>query len=254
MNGTHTQDASEQRLDVTGVCVSFAGVQALDDVTVTVKRGEILGLIGANGAGKSTLVNVITGFQRASNGTVVLDGIDITRMPPHRRAQRGLARTFQAVRLFGRLTVEENIEAAAFGIGLRPAAARRRTAEVLELTGLTAMASVPAKVLPYGDERRVALARALALRPRYLAVDEPAAGLDKTEGRALVELIASVRESENLGVLLIEHDVGLVMRLADRVQVLDAGRTICIDTPDAVQRNPAVISAYLGTRRVPVDA
>jgi ABC-type branched-subunit amino acid transport system ATPase component len=254
MDGTRTQDRGDELLEVNGVCVSFAGVQALDDVSLTLRRGEILGLIGANGAGKSTLVNVITGFQRLDAGRVLLDGQDITRLPPHRRARRGLARTFQAVRLFRRLTVEENIEAAAFGVGLRPREARRRTAEVLELTHLSEMASAPAGVLPYGDERRVALARALAVRPRYLAVDEPAAGLDEREGAALVELIASVRDSENLGVLLIDHDVGLVMRLADRVQVLADGRTICVDEPEAVQRNPEVISAYLGTRRATVSA
>jgi branched-chain amino acid transport system ATP-binding protein len=251
----HTPAAgSSGALETKGVCVSFAGLVALEDVDLRLARGEILGLIGANGAGKSTLVNVISGYQRVRSGTVTLDGEDITRKPPHTRARMGLGRTFQAGRLFLRLTVEENIEAAAFGAGMKRRAARERTAEVLRLTNLSRLAAVRAGALPYGEERRVALARALATAPSFLAVDEPAAGLNEGESEQLLELIAEMRERDGIGILMIDHDVGLIMRLCDRVQVLAEGRTICVGSPDEVQHDPKVIAAYLGTRKVAVDA
>jgi branched-chain amino acid transport system ATP-binding protein len=241
-------------LETMGIDVSFAGLVALTGVTLRLARGEILGLIGANGAGKTTLVNVITGYQRCKSGTVILDGEDITKASPEERARRGLARTFQAGRLFRRLTVEENLEAAAFGVGMRRKAARQRATEVLKLTRLEGLRHAPAGALPYGEERRVALARALTIRPRFLAVDEPAAGMNETESEQLLELVAEMRDRDGVGILMIEHDVGLVMRLCDRVQVLAEGRTICVGNPDEVQRDPEVIQSYLGTRKVSVDA
>jgi branched-chain amino acid transport system ATP-binding protein len=245
---------SSATLETKGVCVSFAGLVALEDVDLRLERGEILGLIGANGAGKSTLVNVISGYQKVRSGQVLLGSEDITGRPAHQRARMGLGRTFQAGRLFMRLTVEENIEAAAFGSGMKRRAARARTAEVLRLTNLAPLADVRAGALPYGEERRVALARALATSPSFLAVDEPAAGLNEGESERLLELIAQMRERDGIGILMIEHDVGLIMRLCDRVQVLAEGRTICVGSPDEVQRDPDVIAAYLGTRKVAVDA
>jgi ABC-type branched-subunit amino acid transport system ATPase component len=241
-------------LETRGVCVSFAGLVALEDVDLRLARGEILGLIGANGAGKSTLVNVISGYQKVDSGAVVLNGEDVTGRPTHDRARMGLSRTFQAGRLFLRLTVEENIEAAAFGVGMKRRDARARAAEVLKLTNLSRLAPVRAGALPYGEERRVALARALATSPAFLAVDEPAAGLNEGESERLLQLIADMRERDGIGILMIEHDVGLIMRLCDRVQVLAEGRTICVGSPDEVQRDPNVIAAYLGTRKVVVDA
>jgi ABC-type branched-subunit amino acid transport system ATPase component len=249
-----TTAETESCLETTGVDVAFAGLVALTDVTLRLARGEILGLIGANGAGKTTMVNVITGYQRCKRGTVMLDGKDITKASPEERARRGLARTFQAGRLFRRLTVEENLEAAAFGVGMRRRAARQRATEVLKLTRLERLRHAPAGALPYGEERRVALARALTIRPRFLAVDEPAAGMNETESEQLLELVAEMRDRDGLGILMIEHDVGLVMRLCDRVQVLAEGKTICVGNPDQVQRDPEVIRSYLGTRKVSVDA
>jgi branched-chain amino acid transport system ATP-binding protein len=249
-----TTTATDSCLEAKGIGVSFAGLVALEDVALRLRRGEILGLIGANGAGKTTMVNVITGYQRCKGGSVTLDGEDITGTSPEERARRGLARTFQAGRLFRRLTVEENLEAAAFGVGMRRRAARRRTAEVLKLTRLERLKDARAGALPYGEERRVALARALTIQPRFLAVDEPAAGMNETESEALLELVAEMRERDGIGILMIEHDVGLVMRLCDRVQVLAEGQTICVGSPDEVQRDPEVIRSYLGTRKVSVDA
>lgn len=247
-------ESTDKGLEAKGVTVAFAGLVALQDVAVRLRGGEILGLIGANGAGKTTFVNVITGYQRCQSGSVTLDGEDITHLSPEERARRGLARTFQAGRLFRRLTVEENLEAAAFGVGLKRRAARKRTDEVLQVTGLEPLRDAPAGALPYGQERRVALARALTIRPRFLAVDEPAAGMNETESEQLLELVAQMRDRDGIGILMIEHDVGLIMRLCDRVQVLAEGSTICVGTPDEVQRDPAVISSYLGTRKVTVDA
>jgi ABC-type branched-subunit amino acid transport system ATPase component len=249
-----TTAETDSSLETKGIDVSFAGLVALTDVTLRLARGEILGLIGANGAGKTTLVNVITGYQRCKRGTVILDGEDITKASPEERARRGLARTFQAGRLFRRLTVEENLEAAAFGVGMRRRAARQRATEVLKLTRLERLRHAPAGALPYGEERRVALARALTIRPRFLAVDEPAAGMNETESEELLELVAEMRDRDGVGILMIEHDVGLVMRLCDRVQVLAEGKTICVGKPDEVQRDPEVIRSYLGTRKVSVDA
>jgi ABC-type branched-subunit amino acid transport system ATPase component len=248
------QSADPAALETHGVGVSFAGLVALEDVSLRLGRGEILGLIGANGAGKTTLVNVLTGYQRPDSGSVRLEGEEITRLAPSQRAKRGLTRTFQAGRLFRRMTVEENIEAAAYGVGMRRAAARERTAEVLRLTGLARLGHVQAGALPYGEERRVALARALAIRPRFLLADEPAAGLNEAESEHLLELIAAMRDRDGMGILMIEHDVGLIMRLCDRVHVLGEGRTICVGPPDVVQRDPAVMAAYLGTRAVVAGA
>jgi branched-chain amino acid transport system ATP-binding protein len=252
--GAWDEDGGGESLEAIDVSVAFEGVKALEHVDLCVERGEILGLIGANGAGKSTLVNVLTGYQRVDAGSVKLDGREITGLSPEKRARLGLVRTFQGVRLFRAMTVEENIEAAALGIGLRWRAARRRTSEVINLMQLGHLATLPAAVLPAGEERRVALARALAAAPSYLALDEPAAGLNEGETEDLRELVAEIHERERVGVLLIEHDVGFVMALAKRVQVLSEGRTICIGSPAEVQNDAGVIAAYLGTRRATVEA
>jgi branched-chain amino acid transport system ATP-binding protein len=231
-----------------GLVVRLGGVQAVDGVDLHFEQGEILGLIGPNGAGKTTIVNALSGFQRLDGGRVELDGRDTTRWSPDRLARHGLVRTFQGIRLFGSMTALENVEAAALGAGARRAAASRRAAETLELLGLGARADRRADTLAHGDARRLGIARALALRPRLLMLDEPAAGLNEAESDALLDVLARIRGELGCGLLVIEHDMRLIMRLCDRVQVLDHGATIAMGDPLAVQGDPAVLEAYLGSR------
>lgn len=245
-----TSPSAAPRLAVRDVSVSFAGVTALADVSFDVAAGEVLGVIGPNGAGKTTAVNVITGFQRPDTGSVLLDGVDITRVDEAARARRGVARTFQAVRLFEHLTVEENIEVAALNRGRRRHA-RAHAREALELLGLERWAATPSGRLPYGDQRRLALARCLAMNPRVMLMDEPAAGLNDDETVELGEAIGRIRAEHGPSIVLIEHDVALVMRLSDRVLVLVEGRPLMTGTPDEVRASPDVVSAYLGSAHAP---
>ncbi|HEX4519983.1 MAG TPA: ABC transporter ATP-binding protein [Gaiellaceae bacterium] len=229
-----------------GVSRSFAGVQALEDVELSLEQGEIVGLIGPNGAGKTTLVNLLTGFDLPTAGRIELGGVEITRWPPHRRGRAGLARTFQHGRLFRELSVRENVEVAALGVGAGPAEARRRSDELLGLLGLADRAEARAAVLPHGDERRLGVARALALRPRFVLMDEPAAGLHEAEIPAFAAVVRSVCDSFGTGVLLIEHNVALIIEVCDRIHVLDRGRTLAEGTPEEIRKNFDVATAYLG--------
>jgi branched-chain amino acid transport system ATP-binding protein len=233
-------------LRATGVSRAFEGVHALEGVTLELRRHEVVGLIGPNGAGKTTLVNVITGFDLPTAGTVELDGRDVTRWRPGRRGRAGLARTFQHSRSFRNLSVRENVEVAALGAGSRPRAARRRADELLELLGLGARAESPASALPHGDERKLGVARALATGPRYVLLDEPAAGLPETEVPEFAAVIRIVRDDFEAGVLLIDHNMALVMEVCDRIEVLDQGRTLASGTPGEIRRNLDVAAAYLG--------
>jgi branched-chain amino acid transport system ATP-binding protein len=225
---------------------SFEGVQALRDVTLQLHRGEIVGLIGPNGAGKSTLVNVLSGFDRPTTGSVELEGRDVTRWTPHRRGRHGLARTFQHSHAFRSLSVRENVEVAALGVRAGGREARRRANELLERLGLAAQADRPAAALPHGDERRLGLARALATDPRFVLLDEPAAGLSESELDDFGTVIRSVRDEHGAGVLLIDHNMALVMEICDRVHVLDQGRMLAAGTPQEIRSNLDVASAYLG--------
>ncbi len=236
------------RLETRAVGVRFVGVHALVEVDAQVAEGEIVGLIGPNGAGKTTLVNVLSGFQRPTTGHVLLDGQDITRWPAHRRARGGVARTFQSVRSFRGLTVRENVEAAAFATGESRSAARDTTEAVLRLVGLSAIAEMTASAVSYGQERRVGIARALASKPRILLLDEPAAGLNEAESDELLAILSSLRTDLGCGLLVIEHDMRLIMRLCDRLHVLDYGQTICQGPPAQVAKDPRVLEAYLGRR------
>ncbi|HST18513.1 MAG TPA: ATP-binding cassette domain-containing protein [Gaiellaceae bacterium] len=219
---------------------------ALRDVTLELARGEVVGLIGPNGAGKSTLVNVLSGFDRPTSGSVELEGRNVTRWSAHRRGRHGLARTFQHSRSFGPLSVRENVEVAVLGAGSSPRTASARAAELLELLGLTSFAEVPASSLAQGDERRLGVARALASEPRFVLMDEPAAGLPETEVPAFAAVVRSVRDDHEAGVLLIDHNVALVMEVCDRVHVLDQGRTLAEGPPTEIRANLDVAAAYLG--------
>ena len=222
-------------------------------MTLELRRGEVVGLIGPNGAGKSTLVNVISGFDRPDAGSVELADRDITRWPAHRRGRQGLARTFQHAHSFGALTVRENVEVAALGVGSGPRRAARRAGELLELLGLAAQADAPASALAHGDERRLGVARALATEPHFVLLDEPAAGLPEAEVPAFAAVVRSVRDEHGVGVLLIDHNMALIMDVCDRIQVLDQGQTLAEGAPDEIRANLDVAAAYLGESAVAED-
>lgn len=234
-------------LVATGIRRSFEGVHALDDVDLEVHRHEVVGLIGPNGAGKTTLVNIITGFDSPSSGEVHLAGEDITAWSPHRRGRAGLARTFQAAHSFSGLSVRENIAVSAIASGAASKEARGRADEMMDALGLTPHAEEPAAFLPQGQERKLGVARALATRPRFLLMDEPAAGLNEGEVPELAALVRSVRDEYEVGVLLIDHNFPLIMEVCDRIQVLDEGHTIAMGSPDEIRVNVDVNVAYLGS-------
>ena len=232
---------------------SFTGVRALDDVSLELHRHEVVGLIGPNGAGKSTLVNLMTGFDLPSSGTVELEGRDVTGWSPQRRGRAGLARTFQHSRAFRGLSVRENVEVAALGVGAGPRLARRRGEELLELLGLTARAEASAGSLAHGDERRLGVARALATEPQFVLLDEPAAGLPEAEIPEFAAVVRAVRDDHDAGVLLIDHNIALVMQVCDRIHVLDQGHTLAEGTPAEIRANLDVTAAYLGESAVSAD-
>jgi branched-chain amino acid transport system ATP-binding protein len=209
-------------------------------------RAEIAGLIGPNGAGKSTLVNVLSGFDRPTSGSVELEGRDVTRWSPSRRGRQGLSRTFQHSHAFRSLSVRENLEVAALGVGADAREARLRASELLERLGLSAQAEAPAGTLAQGDERRLGVARALATRPRFVLLDEPAAGLPEAEVPEFAEAVRRVRDDHDAGVLLIDHNMALIMGLCDRIYVLDQGRVLAEGTPEEIRANLDVAAAYLG--------
>jgi len=234
-------------LVATGIHRSFEGIRALDDVNLEVQRHEVVGLIGPNGAGKTTLVNIITGFDSPSLGGIHLAGDDITNWSPHRRGRAGLARTFQAAHSFAGLSVRENIEVSAIACGASSKDARGRADEMMDALGLAPHADEPAAVLPQGQERKLGVARALATRPRFLLMDEPAAGLNEAEVPELAALVRLVRDEHEVGVLLIDHNFPLIMEVCDRIQVLNEGRTIAMGAPEDIRSNPEVNVAYLGS-------
>ena len=233
---------------------AFEGVQALREVTLELRRGEVVGLIGPNGAGKSTLVNVLSGFDFPDRGAVELGGRDVTRWSAHRRGRHGLARTFQHSRSFRGRTVRENVEVSALGTGVSPRAARRRAAELLDRLHLSDDARSPAGSLAHGDERRLGVARALATDPAFVLLDEPAAGLPEAEVPDFAAVIRSVRDDHDAGVLLIDHNMALVMDVCDRIQVLDHGATLAEGTPGEIRGNLDVAAAYLGESAVHEEA
>ncbi len=248
-------------LEVRAITRRFGGLVAVNQVSFTVQKNEIFGLIGPNGAGKTTFFNLITGFIAPSGGQLIYEGQDITKLRPHQIAAKGIARTFQNLRLFGNLSVLENVALAHHihyktgalqGIlGLPAATAEEKQTygtvlELLKLVGLADKAEQKARNLAYGERRRLEIARALALNPKLLLLDEPSAGMNPSEKKVLSQLIRQFCSSFNLTVLLIEHHVPLVMDLCDRIAVLNFGELIAVGQPEKIKNDPAVIQAYLG--------
>ena len=252
---------AETVLKATDLSIVFGGLKAVQNFNIEIKEGELVGLIGPNGAGKTTVFNMLTGVYFPTSGTVELRGQDVTKMVPHRRVRIGISRTFQNIRLFKRMSVLENVKVGSnvhmnYGVfaGVfktkkyweQEDKATKEALEILEVLGLAEYKDELSQNLPYGKQRKLEIARALASHPAIICLDEPAAGMNPIETEELMETIKTVRKKFNTAVLLIEHDMKLVMGICEWITVLSFGEVIATGTPDEIKNNPEVISAYLG--------
>ncbi|MFZ5870423.1 MAG: ABC transporter ATP-binding protein [Actinomycetota bacterium] len=233
-------------LEVRGLRKSFKGLRAVDDVSFAVDEGSILGIIGPNGAGKTTVFNLVAGALEPDAGTVLLDGRDVTGLPPHRITASGMSRTFQLMRPFYSMSVLENVTVAVLAAGGPRRSARETAADVIDRVGLSRWRDAPTEGLPTAALKRLELARALATRPRVLLLDEVLAGLVPAEREPVLRLLEQLRSEEGITLVFVEHIMAAVMRLSDSVLVLDLGRVLTTGTPQEVTRDPRVIEAYLG--------
>lgn len=248
-------------LKTKNITIEFGGLRAVENFSIEIKEGELVGLIGPNGAGKTTVFNMLTGVYLPTCGTIELNGIDVTKMNPHNRVKNGISRTFQNIRLFKRMSVLENVKVSSnihMNYGLfagifktkkyyaQEDLATKEALEILEVLGLSEYADEEAQNLPYGKQRKLEIARALASHPKLLCLDEPAAGMNPIETEELMETIKIVREKFNCAILLIEHDMKLVMGICEWIKVISFGKEIATGTPDEIKTNKEVITAYLG--------
>jgi len=252
---------TKSALQADNISVKFGGLVAVDDVSFDIPNGGVVSLIGPNGAGKTTFFNVLTGLYKPTSGTVTFDDKNITAKPPHKIAQAGVARTFQNIRLFGLMTAEENVMVAMHShlksgiistiLGTKKQRSEERESkntarELLDFVGIGNTADQFARNLSYGDQRRLEVARALALKPRVLLLDEPTAGMNPQESKTFVDFVYRVRDEKDVSILLIEHDMSVVMKVSERITVLDRGQKIAEGTPAEIKSNKRVIEAYLG--------
>jgi branched-chain amino acid transport system ATP-binding protein len=252
---------TKSALQADNISVKFGGLVAVDDVSFDIPNGGVVSLIGPNGAGKTTFFNVLTGLYKPTSGTVTFDDKNITAKPPHKIAQAGVARTFQNIRLFGLMTAEENVMVAMHShlksgiistiLGTKKQRTEERESkktarELLDFVGIGNTADQFARNLSYGDQRRLEVARALALKPKVLLLDEPTAGMNPQESKTFVDFVYRVRDEKDVSILLIEHDMSVVMKVSERITVLDRGQKIAEGTPAEIKSNKRVIEAYLG--------
>ena len=234
-------------LTVDNLSKHFGALKAVDEVSLHLETGEILGLIGPNGSGKTTLINIITGMLPKNSGHVIIDGHDITAMPAYKISHMGLVRTYQTIRLFKNLNCLENVEVGAIGVGSSRRKASRLAEELCVELGLGAKVDLNVSNLTFKEQRLLEIARALAAKPKFLLLDEPAAGLNEHESDELLALLRPMPAAKHIGILIVDHDMRLMMKLCDRLQVLNYGRTIAEGFPEAVRKNHEVIKAYLGS-------
>ena len=234
------------KLACNNITVDFSGLRALDKVSLSVETNEILGLIGPNGSGKTTLLNVLGGQLKSNEGSVTKDSIDITTMPPRLRVKNGLARSFQIVRTFDSLSVFENVKSASLITSKTNLEKNNYCNEIISYIGLNKIKNELANTLNYGDRRRLEIARAMATNPDFLLLDEPAAGMNDNESEILLNTLNVIPEKFKVGILIIDHDMSLIMKLCHRLHVLESGKTIAEGSIESVKKHPEVIKAYLG--------